>query len=100
MAIISRPDTKEEYEIPLRLDGLGKHRVEAEVGGLRVILDIDYQLADKLGLYREKEWLVENYVVKGLTMAELARTCGVSPMTIHLWLKKHEIPSRPRGRRG
>ena len=99
MAIISHPETKTEHEIPLKLDGLGKHRIEAEIDGCKVVLDIEYQLADKVAHYQDKEWLVDNYVVNGLTMAELARTCGVSPMTIHLWLTKHEIPTRPRGRR-
>jgi len=47
--------------------------------------------------YRDKEWLHNMYNVKHHTMAEIADQCGVTAMTIYHWLKKHEIPSRPRG---
>ena len=49
--------------------------------------------------YRSKEWLIEAYHSKEMTLAEIADLCGVSAMTINQWLRKHQIPSRPRGRR-
>lgn len=49
--------------------------------------------------YRDRVWLVEEYHTKGKTLKEIADACGVSPMTINQWLVRHNIPSRPRGRR-
>lgn len=50
-------------------------------------------------LYRNREWLVENYINKNRTMADIADKANVTPATINQWLVKHEIPTRSRGRR-
>lgn len=49
--------------------------------------------------YRDKEWLVEQYINKQMTMQEIGDMFAVSPMTIYTWLNKHDIPTRGRGRR-
>lgn len=49
--------------------------------------------------YKDKDWLVKAYVTEGLTLQEIADACECSAMTINQWLRKHGIPSRPRGRR-
>jgi hypothetical protein len=48
-------------------------------------------------MYRDKEWLYHHYVVKGLSMSDISEMFWVSPMAIYKWLKKHDIPTRPRG---
>lgn len=48
--------------------------------------------------YRDRGWLNAEYTVQKRTMSEIADACGVSAMTIYQWLKKHEIPTRRRGR--
>jgi len=48
--------------------------------------------------FRDKQWLTNAYVANGYTMAQIARMCGVTPMTIQNWLRRHEIPTRGRGR--
>ena len=50
-----------------------------------------------LKLYRERSWLVEEYVTNARTLVDISTQCQVSHMTIHQWLDKHEIPTRPRG---
>jgi len=55
--------------------------------------------ADTSKPYRNHSWLNENYWGKGLTLKQIGDLCGVSPMTINQWLRKLDIPSRPRGRR-
>ena len=50
-------------------------------------------------MYRNKEWLEEQYVVKRRTMSEIGDLCGKSAMTIREWLKRLGIPARTRGPR-
>ena len=49
--------------------------------------------------YKNKEWLSEHYHVKNMTQQEIADLFGVTVMTINQWLRKLNIPTRPRGRR-
>ena len=48
--------------------------------------------------YRDKENLNELYTNQGKTMIEIGMQYGVSAMTINNWLRKHDIPTRRRGR--
>lgn len=48
-------------------------------------------------MYREKEWLQTEYLDEGRSMSDIARECDTSAMTIHHWLRRHEIPTRKRG---
>ena len=47
--------------------------------------------------YKDRKWLFQKYDQERLTQQQVADICGVSPMTIGDWLKKHEIDIRPRG---
>lgn len=49
--------------------------------------------------YRERDWLLENYNIQDRTLADIASEFGVTPMTIHHWLRRHDIPTRSRGRK-
>ncbi len=51
------------------------------------------------GMFKDKLWLEEAYCIEGKTMEEIATECGVTAMTINNWLKRHNIPTRDRGRR-
>jgi len=50
-------------------------------------------------LYQDPEWLFSAYVSKGRTLADIAKECGVSSMTVQYWLRNHNIPARSRGRK-
>ena len=100
MATLTDPRTGETIAFSLHLGELGATRFEIETeSGDTLYVNCELGVRPTGPLYRDKEWLVENYVNQGKTMVELSSMFGVPPMTIHLWLKKHNIPSRPRGRR-
>jgi hypothetical protein len=46
--------------------------------------------------FKDKGWLTQEYLTKGLSCGEIAAMCGTSRMEISRWLKKHGIPSRGR----
>lgn len=66
-----------------------------ECGSLHLITVSVKTLNDN---FRTKKWLTNAYTTKGYTMAQIARMCGVTPMTIQNWLRRHDIPTRGRGR--
>tara|TARA_R110000737_G_scaffold351186_1_gene392611 strand:- start:1726 stop:2040 length:315 start_codon:yes stop_codon:yes gene_type:complete len=49
--------------------------------------------------YRNEAWLKEAYEGNSRSMADIAKQCAVSPMTIYKWLTTHGIETRPTGRR-
>ena len=49
--------------------------------------------------YKDPAWLQSMYEEKSMSMATIAEMCGVSPMTIYSWLKRHGIETRRRGQR-
>jgi transcription elongation factor Elf1 len=51
-------------------------------------------------MYKNKEWLEDQYIVQKKTMSEIGDLCGKSAMTIRDWLRRHGIPTRTRGPRG
>ena len=48
-------------------------------------------------LYKDKDWLYQKYVVEGLPCSAIGNMFGLCPMSIYKWLKKYNIPTRPRG---
>ncbi len=48
-------------------------------------------------LYRNKQWLYNQYVEGHLTCEVMASLCNCHPRTIHQWLINHNIPRRRRG---
>lgn len=44
--------------------------------------------------YRDPDWLEERYHGDGLTQREIAEICGVEPVTIRRWMKRHDIETR------
>tara|TARA_R100000231_G_scaffold45307_6_gene39138 strand:+ start:18202 stop:18513 length:312 start_codon:yes stop_codon:yes gene_type:complete len=49
--------------------------------------------------YRDHDWLDIQYTHHLRTMSEIGEMCGVTPMTIYHWLKKHGIETRKRGQK-
>ena len=47
--------------------------------------------------YQDKTWLYDEYINNNRTLTDIGNQMRVSPMTIHNWLDKHGIPTRPRG---
>ena len=41
--------------------------------------------------YRNKEWLKEMYLKRNMTIAEIARKCGVKSDTIREWIKRYGL---------
>lgn len=77
----------------------GSQRFEMASGSDTLVAEVRYWVKPTEKAYRNKEWLEEEYIVKGRTMKDIADQFGVTPMSIHQWLGKHGIPSRSRGRR-
>lgn len=50
-----------------------------------------------MSMYKSKEWLIEKYITEGLSTGAIAQIEKVDQKTIHKWLVRHEIPTRPRG---
>ena len=48
-------------------------------------------------MYRDENWLREQYVENGRTMVDIANEFGITAMSIQNWLDKYSIPTRPRG---
>ena len=48
----------------------------------------------KSKLYRDKTWLVKEYVNNKRSTVDLGQECGVAAWTINTWLKKHNIEVR------
>lgn len=47
--------------------------------------------------HTSREWLYQKYIVEGLGAPEIGELVGRDPKTILYWLRKHDIPTRPRG---
>lgn len=45
-------------------------------------------------LFRERAWLVENYVVKERSAGDIAQEFSVTDAAILFWLRRHKIPRR------
>ena len=67
--------------------------------GSIIVFEYNVKMLNGKKLYRDPEWLTEQYVVESRTIASIAFECAVSPMTIWGWLAKHGIETRSRGRR-
>ena len=90
---------KQNYELEIVVDGEGRQSHEIEVNDeVKYIVDIKYGPVRTGKPYKQEAWLAKQYLKRGRTMADIARECGVSPMTIYLWLDKFGIDTRNRGR--
>jgi hypothetical protein len=99
MVKVRDPNTGEQIEIDVSMDEFRSDRYEVEREGYTLFVDVTYGSVPSERLYRDAAWLTGAYVTEGRTMADIARQFAVSPMTIHGWLVKHDIPTRPRGRK-
>ena len=88
----------EETNVNVEVNGEGQQTIAVKVGEVPYRVHIRYGPILDEAAYREKKWLVTEYVKGKRSMQSIATQCGVSPMTIWLWLDKHSIPKRSRGR--
>lgn len=96
--------TETEYAIVIDEEQDGIQEIIPCKANVRFVKDGVWYLlstgtADTSKPYRNKDWLEEEYTRKGKTLQQIGNMCGVSPMTINQWVVKHNIASRPRGRR-
>lgn len=50
-----------------------------------------------MSLHQNKEWLYQKYITEKKDCVRIGKIVSRDPGTIHYWLKKFNIPSRPRG---
>tara|TARA_R110002020_G_scaffold184769_5_gene382051 strand:+ start:3167 stop:3508 length:342 start_codon:yes stop_codon:yes gene_type:complete len=89
------------WVMELLLPEIGKTErawVEEETG-YEYHMKISINKREEDPLYRDKDWLHHEYIVQCRTLQEIADQFDISPMAVYKWLKKHDIPPRPRGRR-
>lgn len=48
-------------------------------------------------MHQDKEWLYQKYIVEGLDCVQIGKMVNRDTKTIWYWLKKFDIPTRPRG---
>lgn len=48
-------------------------------------------------LCASKEWLHQKYIVEDMGTPAIAKVAGCDGKTVYYWLRKHGIPTRPRG---
>lgn len=72
---------------------LDKHGIERR--GTSEAVQLSYGSCEgRSVVYRDLSWLSQKYRVEKLSCQEIGRICGVTPGTIHNWLKRHGIVSR------
>ena len=94
--IANCPYCKRDCEI--KTHEQGSLNILCEVCEEIFILDFTIRRIPNESLYKDELWLNNAYGVEGRTIADIARDCGVTPMTIWGWLNKHGIETRSRGR--
>mgnify|MGYP003132277788 CR=1 FL=1 len=79
--------------------GNGSFVWNVEHGGELIELTLNYVTLSEKKRYQEKDWLRREYLVNKRSMASIAKQCGVTPMTIWLWLDRFSIETRSRGQK-
>ena len=90
------PSCSKEVKLNLSnsLDSKGEKSITCQSCNVLILFEFKIKLDQEITSYRDYDWLYDQYVIQKKTMAEIARECGKTPMTIHGWLKKHGIKSR------
>lgn len=50
-----------------------------------------------MSLHQDRDWLYQKYIVEELDAAQIGRMVNRNITTIYYWMKKFDIPTRPRG---
>lgn len=80
--------------IPVRISWLRQsYRVVSATHGF----PIGVTLLSVLMQHTDKDWLYQKYIVEKLDCVQIGKLVNRDPKTIWYWLKKHNIPTRPRG---
>lgn len=59
--------------------------------GVAVYSKIESIAVNGCPLHQDKDWLIENYIIKDMRLSELAVLSGVSIHCIRKWLRKHNV---------
>ena len=67
--------------------------------GCKSYVEFEYSIRKVVDepLYRNQNWLHQQYILNGKSMAAIGKMCNVSAMTVREWLRTHGIPARGRG---
>tara|TARA_A200000159_G_scaffold113478_1_gene106580 strand:- start:3683 stop:3976 length:294 start_codon:yes stop_codon:yes gene_type:complete len=86
-------------EMRLNTLDVGKYKAEwDDAYGFQYTATVIVKRKERIGLYRDKDWLNDAYTKQGMSMQTIADMFGITPMAIYKWLKKFDIPTRKRGR--
>tara|TARA_Y100001963_G_C6711096_1_gene414284 strand:+ start:604 stop:933 length:330 start_codon:yes stop_codon:yes gene_type:complete len=91
--------TDEGWNLDIRVSRFGKTQFKwRDENGDLISADVIVRIKPPTPAYRKKAYLVEEYIEKKRSCQDIGDENGVSAMSIHNWLRKHDIPTRPRGR--
>jgi hypothetical protein len=91
---------KKKRQVTVTIDGEGSQYQEVVfTNGERFYVSVFYGPRAKDEAYRDRAWLLKEYVNRHRSMKDIANQCAVTPMTINTWLKKFNIATRSRGQR-
>tara|TARA_Y100000004_G_C8939414_1_gene423551 strand:+ start:1478 stop:1777 length:300 start_codon:yes stop_codon:yes gene_type:complete len=86
-------------EMRLNTLDVGRYKAEWEDEfGFLYTATVTVKRKERVGLYRDRDWLDDAYSKQGMSMQTIADMFGISPTAVHKWLRKFDIPTRQRGR--
>jgi|TARA_R110002050_G_C8674928_1_gene492392 hypothetical protein len=95
--LVSQNDILQVYEMNVFMLSNGSQTVtwdgingETYVASIKIRQELD-------PMYRDRLWLIENYLEKERSMANIADEFGITATAVNQWLNKHDIPTRNRG---
>ena len=87
------------YNPTAPLEGSNEKTISCRNCGSYVAFEYSIRVVEDRPMYRERDWLYEQYVIKKKSMAAVGKMCGVSAMTIRGWIQNHGIQARSRGQK-
>ena len=86
--------------LPLQsLEGSDEKTLSCRGCGSYVAFEYSIRTVEDRPLYRDRDWLYEQYIIQKKSMSAVGKLCGVSAMTIRGWIKNHGLSARSRGQK-